>query len=349
MKLDGLTRKIEKMLEQRLHGIKNIQASETPVPCFLCDKSPNHQVYQKGPWRYYQCSDCGVVSLHPRPSADDLLTSYDTYLPAIEIGAPIRSGGLGTVIESNNDAYPVGTTVFGMTGWQQYAVLKGGVQVVPDGIPPEAALSVFGTTGLTAYFGLLEIGRPVEGETVLVSGAAGATGSVVGQIAKIKGCRVIGLAGSDEKCAWLTDEAGFDAAINYKTENVRRAIRAACPEGVDIFFDNVGGDILEVAISNLALRGRVVLCGAISQYNEAAPAPGPNNLGMLISKRGRMEGFIILDYLRRAGEAIGELSGWVADGQLAYMTDVVDGLDNAPAALNRLFTGANTGKVMVRL
>ena len=275
--------------------------------------------------------------------------AYDTYLPAIEIGAPIRSGGLGTVIESNNDAYPVGTTVFGMTGWQQYAVLKGGVRVVPDGIPPEAALSVFGTTGLTAYFGLLEIGRPVEGETVLVSGAAGATGSVVGQIAKIKGCRVIGLAGSDEKCAWLTDEAGFDAAINYKTENVRRAIRAACPEGVDIFFDNVGGDILEVAISNLALRGRVVLCGAISQYNEAAPAPGPNNLGMLISKRGRMEGFIILDYLRRAGEAIGELSGWVADGQLAYMTDVVDGLDNAPAALNRLFTGANTGKVMVRL
>lgn len=275
--------------------------------------------------------------------------AYDTYLPAIEIGAPIRSGGLGKVIESDNDAYPVGTTVFGMTGWQQYSVFKSGLQVVSDRVPPEAALSVFGTTGLTAYFGLLDIGRPVAGETVLVSGAAGATGSIAGQIAKIKGCRVVGLAGSAEKCAWLTDEAGFDAAINYKTDNVRRAIGQACPDGVDIFFDNVGGDILETAIGHLALRGRVVMCGAISQYNEEVPGPGPRNLGMLISKRGRMEGFIVLDYLRRAGEAIGELSGWVADGRLAYKTDVVDGLDNAPAALNRLFTGANTGKVMVRL
>lgn len=275
--------------------------------------------------------------------------AYDTYLPAIEIGAPIRSGGLGKVVESDNDAYPVGSTVFGMTGWQQYSVFERGLQIVSDRVPPEAALSVFGTTGLTAYFGLLDIGRPVAGETVLVSGAAGATGSVAGQIAKIKGCRVVGLAGSDEKCAWLTDEAGFDAAINYKTDNVRRAIGQACPDGVDIFFDNVGGEILEAAIGHLALRGRVVMCGAISQYNDEVPGPGPRNLGMLISKRGRMEGFIVLDYLRRAPEAIGELSGWVADGRLAYKTDVVDGLDNAPAALVRLFTGANTGKVMVRL
>ena len=275
--------------------------------------------------------------------------AYDTYLPAIEIGAPIRSGGLGTVIESNNDAYPVGATVFGMTGWQQYAVFGNGVQTVPDGVAPEAALSVFGTTGLTAYFGLLEIGRPVAGETVLVSGAAGATGSVVGQIAKIKECRVVGLAGSVEKCAWLTDELGFDAAINYKTENVRRAIGEACPDGVDVFFDNVGGDILEAAIGKLARRGRVVLCGAISQYNAEAPAPGPKNLSLLISNRGRMEGFIVLDYLGRAGEAIADLAGWVTAGKLKYETDVVDGLDNAPAAFNRLFTGANKGKVMVRL
>ena len=275
--------------------------------------------------------------------------AMDTYLPAIEIGEPIRSGGLGEVIASNNDEYPVGSTLFGMTGWQEYAVMGPGSNPIPDGIDPTAALSVFGVTGLTAYFGLLDVGRPVAGETVLVSGAAGATGSVVGQIAKIKGCRVVGIAGSDEKCAWLTDELGFDAAINYRTEQVGAAIRATCPKGVDVFFDNVGGDILEAAIGNLALRGRVVLCGAIATYNDTAPRPGPNNLSLLISQRGRMEGFIILDYMSRANEAIGELAGWVMGGDVKFAVDVVDGLENAPAALDRLFTGANQGKVMVRL
>jgi NADPH-dependent curcumin reductase CurA len=275
--------------------------------------------------------------------------AMDTYLPAIEIGEPIRSGGLATVIESNNADIPVGSTLFGMTGWQQYAVMDGSSQIVPDGIDPTAALSVFGVTGMTAYFGLLDVGRPVAGETVLVSGAAGATGSVVGQIAKVKGCRVVGIAGSDEKCAWLTDELGFDAAINYKTDDVPSAIRAACPDGVDVFFDNVGGDILEAAIGNIALRGRIVLCGAIAQYNDETPRPGPNNLSLLISNRGRMEGFIILDFLDRATEAVGELAAWVMNGDITYAVDVVEGLDNAPVALDRLFTGANTGKVMVRL
>jgi len=275
--------------------------------------------------------------------------AMDTYLPAIEVGAPIRSGGLGEVVASNNDDYPVGSTVFGMTGWQEYAVLGPGSNPIPDGIDPTAALSVFGITGLTAYFGLLDVGRPVAGETVLVSGAAGATGSVAGQIAKIKGCRVVGIAGSAEKCAWLTDELGFDAAINYRTDDVRSAIRTACPKGVDVFFDNVGGDILEAALGNLALRGRVVLCGAIATYNDTAPRPGPNNLSLLISQRGRMEGFIILDYMSRANEAIGELAGWVMGGDVKFAVDVVDGLENAPVALDRLFTGANQGKVMVRL
>ena len=275
--------------------------------------------------------------------------AMDTYLPAIEIGAPIRSGGLGEVIESNNDAYPVGSTLFGMTGWQQYAVMGAGSNVIPDGIDPTAALSVFGITGLTAYYGLLDVGKPVAGETVLVSGAAGATGSVVGQIARIKGCRVVGIAGSDEKCAWLIDELGFDAAINYKTENVAQAIRAACPKGVDVFFDNVGGDILEAGLGNIAMHGRVVLCGAIATYNDEAPSPGPKNLTMLIINRGRMEGFIIIDYMDRADEAIGELAGWVMSGELKFAVDVVDGLDNAPVALDRLFSGANQGKVMVRL
>jgi NADPH-dependent curcumin reductase CurA len=275
--------------------------------------------------------------------------AYDTYLPAIPVGEPVRSGGLGTVIASRNDRYPVGATVFGTVGWQQYAIAERGYRVIPEGIEPEAALSVFGITGLTAYFGLLDIGKPEPGETVLVSGAAGSTGSIVGQIAKIRGCRVVGIAGSDEKCAWLTDELGFDAAINYRTQKVRTAIRDACPDGVDVFFDNVGGEILEAAITNLAQHGRIVLCGAISRYNDATPAPGPRNLPMLISKRGRMEGFVILDYLRRTREAIEDLTPWVAEGKVKYAVDVVDGLDNAPQALERLFTGANTGKVLVRL
>ena len=275
--------------------------------------------------------------------------AMDTYLPAIEIGAPIRSAGLGTVVESANPDIPVGTRLFGTPGWQEYALMGSRDQVVPEGVDPTAALSVFGITGLTAYFGLLEIGRPKEGETVVVSGAAGATGSVVGQIAKLQGCRVVGIAGSDEKCRWLTDELGFDVAINYRTENVARALKESCPKGIDVFFDNVGGEILESALANLALRGRVVMCGAISQYDDATPPPGPRNLSVLISQRGRMEGFIILDFLPRAGEAIAQLATWVMAGQLKYKVDVLEGLDRAPEALRKLFDGSNEGKMLVKL
>jgi NADPH-dependent curcumin reductase CurA len=275
--------------------------------------------------------------------------AMDTYLPAIEIGAPIRSAGLGTVIESNNDDIPVGTVLFGTPGWQEYAVMGPRDQVVPEGVDPTAALSVFGITGLTAYFGLMEIGRPKEGETVVISGAAGATGSVAGQIAKLQGCRVVGIAGSEEKCRWLTEELGFDAAINYRTENVGTALHAACPNGIDVFFDNVGGEILEAALANLALHGRVVMCGAISQYNDTVPPAGPRNLSVLISKRGRIEGFIILDFLPRAGEAIAQLATWVMSGQIHYKVDVLDGLAAAPEALRRLFSGENTGKMLVHL
>ncbi len=309
--------------------------------CFATDEVP---IPSPGPGEVL--AKVGWLSIDPTIRG---WMAMDTYLPAIEIGAPIRSGGLAEVIESNNEALPVGSTLFGMTGWQEYVVMDGTSQVIPDGIDPTAALSVFGVTGLTAYFGLLDIGKPVAGETVLVSGAAGATGSVVGQIARIKGCRVVGIAGSDEKCAWLIDELGFDAAINYRTDDVPAAIRAACPNGVDVFFDNVGGDILEATLGNLAMHGRVVLCGAIATYNDDAPRPGPNNIMSLVINRGRMEGFIIMDYLHRAEEAIGELAGWVLGGELKFAVDVVDGLDNAPVAMDRLFTGANQGKVMVRL
>ncbi len=309
--------------------------------CFATDDVP---VPEPGPGE--AVVEVGWLSIDPTIRG---WMAYDTYLPAIEIGEPIRSGGLGTVVRSNSDSLPVGATVFGMTGWQRYAVVDAGAMVVPDGVEPEAALSVFGVTGLTAYFGLLDVGRPVEGETVLVSGAAGATGSVVGQIARIKGCRVVGIAGSDEKCAWLTDELGFDASINYKTDDVRASIGAACPDGVDVFFDNVGGDILEDALAHLGMRGRVVMCGAISEYNDEEPRPGPNNLNNLLVNRGRIEGFIILDYLDRAAEAMADLVTWVLEGKLTYRVDVVDGLENAPAAMDRLFTGANLGKVLVKV
>ena len=210
-------------------------------------------------------------------------------------------------------------------------------------------MSALGLTGMTAYFGLLEVGRPAPGETVVVSGAAGATGSVVGQIARIKGCRAIGIAGGPEKCRWLTDEAGFDGAIDYKSENVPARLKELCPKGIDIFFDNVGGDILDAALARLAMRGRVVLCGGIANYDPTEPAPGPKNYLNLVRQRGRMEGFIILDYLPRAHEAIGALAGWVQAGKIRHKVDVQHGLENAPAALRRLFDGHNDGKQLLRV
>jgi NADPH-dependent curcumin reductase CurA len=210
-------------------------------------------------------------------------------------------------------------------------------------------MGVLGLNGITAYFGLLEVGRPQPGETVVVSGAAGATGSVVGQIAKIRGCRVIGIAGGAEKCRWLTGEAGFDAAIDYKSERVERRLTELCPEGIDVFFDNVGGEILDAALGNLALRGRVVLCGAIAMYNEKVPPAGPRNYLSLLVKRGRMEGFIVLDFMPRAGEAVAALTQWVHEGRLKHEEDVREGLENAPQTLQRLFDGKNRGKQLLKV
>jgi len=272
------------------------------------------------------------------------------YLPPIGIGDVIRSGGIGEVVVSRTDALPVGATVFGMLGWQEFALADGSdgsMTVVPPGIDPAVVLGVLGVTGMTAYFGLLDIGQPKPGDTVVVSGAAGATGSVVGQLARIKGAgTVVGIAGSDEKCAWLVDELGFDHAINYRTDDVAAGIRATCPGGIDIYFDNVGGEILDACLANLALRARVVLCGAISQYNEDHPV-GPRNYLQLIIKRARMEGFLILDYLDRFPAAQLEMAGWVMEGQIHYREHVVEGLERAGEALNLLFSGGNTGKVVV--
>jgi NADPH-dependent curcumin reductase len=272
------------------------------------------------------------------------------YLPPIALGEVVRGAAVAEVVKSNSDRYPQGSLVFGLTGWQDYALGDDGLQALPPGVDPTAALSVFGVTGMTAYFGLLDVGRIKEGDTVVVSGAAGATGSTVGQIARLMGAaRVVGIAGSPEKCAWLVDEFGYDAAINYKTDDVSARLRDACPDGIDLYWDNVGGEILDICLAQLALRGRVVLCGAIATYNDRTATKGPANYRVLIIRRGRMEGFIILDYAQRFPEAQAEMARWLSEGKLRYKVHMVEGLEHAPEALNLLFTGGNTGKVIVRV
>lgn len=287
------------------------------------------------------------------PTIRTWMDDVPSYLPPIQIGEVIRSGGVGEVIESRTDAYQPGQLVFGMTGWQDFVIADTGersIQVLPEGVPPRVAIGILGVTGMTAYFGLTDVGRVKEGDVVVVSGAAGATGSAAGQIAKIKGAKkVVGIAGGADKCAYIVDELGFDEAIDYKNENVAARLREACPDGIDLYFDNVGGSILNDCLANLALRGRVVLCGAISTYNDDGPPTGPSNYLNLLVRRGRMEGFIILDYLDRFPEAQMEMAGWIAEGKIKSSEHIVEGLENAPAALNLLFSGGNTGKVIVAL
>jgi hypothetical protein len=274
------------------------------------------------------------------------------YLPPIGIGEVVRAGGVAEVLSSNSDLYAPGDLLFGLTGWQEYVVADAGqraMQKLPPGVSATAALGVLGLNGTTAYFGLLDVGALKEGDVVVVSGAAGATGSAAGQIAKLKGAaKVIGIAGGPEKCAWIVDELGFDAAIDYKHDNVPARLRELCPQGIDLYFDNVGGEILNACLANLAMRGRIVLCGAISSYNEQERT-GPSNYGALIIRRGRMEGFIVLDYFDRLASAQTELAGWLGEGKLKGAEHIVDGLEHAPEALNLLFTGGNIGKVLVRV
>ncbi|HEX4963145.1 MAG TPA: NADP-dependent oxidoreductase [Thermoanaerobaculia bacterium] len=285
------------------------------------------------------------------PAMRGWMNDVRSYVPPIGLGEVMRGLTVGEVVESRHPDYKPGDTVSGILGWQRYAVARGkDLNRIPPGIPPEVALGPLGMTGLTAYFGLLDVGQPKAGETVLVSGAAGAVGSIVGQIAKIHGSRAVGIAGTDEKCRWLTAELGFDAAINYKTaEDLNGEVRAACPKGVDVYFDNVGGEILDTALRNLAFHARVVLCGAISQYNATEPMKGPSHYMALLVQRARMEGFVVIDYAARFPEAQAALGRWLAEGKLHYREDVVEGLENAPRALLRLYDGSNKGKLMVRI
>ena len=243
-----------------------------------------------------------------------------------------------------------------MAGWQEYFVTDGSAgpmgraaTKIPAGTPPELMLSALGGTGLTAYFGILDIGKPEPGDVVVVSGAAGATGSIAGQIAKIKGAaKVVGIAGGPEKCAWLTNDLGFDAAIDYKSESVIKRLKEECPDGINIFFDNVGGQILDDALLNMAMNGRVVLCGGISSYNEVEPPPGPKNYMQLVLRRCTMEGFILIDFLDRAAEAVAELSSWIQSGQLKHGEDIQEGIENTPRTFLRLFQGKNIGKQLLK-
>lgn len=275
------------------------------------------------------------------------------YLPPIALGETVRGAGIAEVTDSADDRYAVGDLVYGMTGWQEWTLVGEGTAattVLPPGVEPGAALNVFGANGMTAYFGLLEVGALRPGDTVVVSGAAGATGSLVGQMAKLKSAgTVVGIAGSAEKCDWVTGTLGFDAAVDYRHEDVAAALRRHCPGGIDLYFDNVGGKILDVCLGQLALHGRVVLCGAISLYNATEAPPGLANVVNLIPRRGRMEGFIILDYAARFPEAQLQVGTWLAEGRLVHAEHVVSGLERAPEALNMLFTGANTGKVIVEV
>jgi NADPH-dependent curcumin reductase len=281
--------------------------------------------------------------------------SMDTYIPAIPIGQTMKAGTVGQVVDSKRPGFAKGDLVQGLFGWEDYTVSGGeglmGLQKLPSGTDPILALSLLGTTGLTAYFGTLAVGAVKAGDTFVVSGAAGATGSVSGMMAKIKGCRVVGIAGGREKCDWLLKEAGFDAAVDYKNENVGEALTKYCPKGIDVYFDNVGGEILDQALGRLAHGARVVLCGAISQYNnlgERNPV-GPKNYFNLIIQGARMEGFLVFHFLARYPEAIAEMSKWYAEGKIKNQIDLQQGLENAPKTIIRLFTGANFGKQCLKL
>jgi hypothetical protein len=273
-----------------------------------------------------------------------------SYLPPVALGDVMRGIAVGVVEQSRNERFPVGTAVSGLFGIQDYAVSKGeGVSPVPSGVPLQAALAVFSHIGITAYFGLMAVGQAKAGETLVVSGAAGAVGSLVGQIGKIVGCRTIGIAGSDEKCRWTTQELGFDGAINYRSEDVGAALDRLCPDGIDVYFDNVGGEILDLALARLKLHARIPLCGGISQYNATGKPQGPSNLMHLVYKRARMEGFLTTDYRSRAAEAMKPLAQWLKEGRIKYRVDVVPGLENAIGAMQRMYQGGNVGKLLVQV
>ncbi len=285
------------------------------------------------------------------PAQKGWMENIGGYVAPTEIGEVMRGSGIGEVVESRAAAFKPGDKVSGMLRWQDYATLPAGeLQKLEDDELLTANLGAMGTTGMTAYFGLLKHGRPRPGDVVVVSGAAGATGSMVGQIAKIAGCKVIGIAGGAAKCAWLVDELGYDAAIDYKSENNLRAkLKELAPRGVDVIYDNVGGRILNDMLACLAMHGRVVICGGISRYELGQMPAGPENYFNLIFMRGTMEGFIVLDYIPEYPTARARMRQWIREGRIKFKEDIQHGLENAPRTLMRLFQGENFGKQMLKI
>jgi NADPH-dependent curcumin reductase len=293
-----------------------------------------------------------LVYLSLDPTNRMWMSDQPGYLPPVAIGDVMRGTGLGVVEESRNPKVPVGATVSGMLGWQSHAKVAGSSLFVHDPQLPfshEDYLGVINHIGATAYFGVREIGKVAAGDTFVVSAAAGAVGSLAGQIARLHGARVVGIASTPHKCAWLKEELGFDEVIDRLAEDIGPALDRTCPKGIDVYFDNVGGPILDAALARINLHARIALCGMISQYNAKKAPPGPPHFPNLLVRRGRVEGFIILDYAMRFAEAFAALGDWMKDGKLKYRLDAIDGLDKAVVGLRRLFTGENMGKMVVRV
>jgi NADPH-dependent curcumin reductase CurA len=335
MELPSINRQV--VLKQRPEGLvqdRDVELVERPMPELADGDALMRNVY-----------------LGMDATVRTWLNRGEGYLPAVEIGEVVRCSSVGQIVSTRCDAYEVGDIVISLGNWQEYAVVRDDLYttLLDRDASMLSMMSVFGSTGAAAYFGLLDVGRPEPGQTVVVSAAAGATGSLVGQIAKIKGCRVVGIAGTDEKCAWVVDELGFDGCINHRTDDITARLRELCPDRVDVYFDNVGGPILDAVLGGLAMHGRVVLCGAISVYNDQGRPPGPANYLNLIARRGRMEGFITLDHWDRFPECMAQLREWADEGRLTWREEIVQGLDQCAHALNMLFTGENTGKVVVQV
>jgi NADPH-dependent curcumin reductase CurA len=291
-----------------------------------------------------------VLLISLDPAMRGWMNQSRSYVPPVGIGEVMRALALGQVVASRNPQFAVGKYVSGTFGVQEYFISegKGLIELDPRVAPLPTFLNVLGMTGMTAYFGFLETGQPQSGDTVVVSAAAGAVGSVVGQLAKIKGCRAVGIGGAD-KCRYLVNDLGFDAAIDYKAEDVTEALRKSCPQGINIYFDNVGGNILEAALANLARGARIVICGAISQYNNTGPVQGPRNYLSLLVYRATMKGMLVFDYADRYAQAAREMAGWMAAGKLKSREDIVDGLETFPETFLKLFRGDNLGKLILKV
>lgn len=288
------------------------------------------------------------------PAIRDWISENKSYLPPVPLGTPVWASVVGEVVSSNSSLFSVGDKVSGLGTWAEYSLCQEYFLLGVDeslGLPLSNFLSAVGPVGMTAYYGLLDVGKPKSGETVLVSAAAGAVGSLVGQIARIKGCRVVGLAGSEEKCRWLTEDLGFDASINYKQcDDYEAAIAEACPDGVDVYFDNVGGEILDATLMNINSHARIVFCGWISYQNALEdPLPGPWNMWQILAKSARIEGFLIHEYFTDFHKTVPIMAEWVKSGEIQFREDIVDGLENIPQAYLKLFDGSNKGKLMVRV